>query len=139
MKEEELTSTSLKIYVLLLESGESLGVREIARAIDMPPSTVHYHLKKLEELDLVEAAGLGYKVKRHLPIEGFSVIRKRLVPKLMIYSLFFLGVALGEAAVVIYRGWVGYEALVIILTSLLAFLVLFKEGYELRKRLLGSF
>ncbi|MEN2999256.1 MAG: winged helix-turn-helix domain-containing protein [Acidilobaceae archaeon] len=135
--ERELTSTSLKIYVLLLEAGEPLGVREIARAIDMPASTVHYHLKKLEELDLVEAAGLGYRVKRLLPIEGFSLIGKRLVPKLIIYSLFFLGVALGEVIVVIYRGWIGYEALVIVLTSLLAFLVLFKEGYELRRRLLG--
>jgi predicted transcriptional regulator len=39
----------LKIMLLLLNTGEDLSVREIARRLDIPVGHVFYHLKKLHE------------------------------------------------------------------------------------------
>jgi len=133
--ERELSRTSLKIYVLLLESGKPLGVRDIARALDIPASTVHYHIRKLEELGVVRSSGLGYEVANPLKLEEYIILGRRLVPRLLIYSLFFLGVAIGEAAVVAARGYISYDAVVALVTSLVAFTLLIYEGYKFRRKL----
>jgi len=43
----------LQIMGLLLDPGEDLHVREIARRLDRPSAHVHYHLKKLYEMGIV--------------------------------------------------------------------------------------
>ena len=43
----------LQIMRLLLDTGEDLSVREIARRLDMPSGHVFYHLKKLHEMGIL--------------------------------------------------------------------------------------
>lgn len=133
--DREVGRTTLKIYMVLLESREPLGVRDIARILDLPVSTVHYHIRKLEDMGVVKPVGLGYTVANPLKLEDYIVIGRRLVPRLLIYSFFFLGIVIGELLVVISRGWLSYDAIVALVTGILAFTILFYEGYRLRRRL----
>lgn len=43
----------LQIMRLLLDTGEDLSVREIARRLDRPSGHVFYHLKKLNEIGVL--------------------------------------------------------------------------------------
>jgi DNA-binding transcriptional ArsR family regulator len=133
--EEKVSRIALRIYVTLLESSEPLGVRDIARVLDLPVSTVHYHLKKLEDLGVVKPAGLGYTVANPLKLEDYIILGRRLVPKLIVYSFFFLGIAIGELLLILARRWITYESILIVITGLAAFTVLFYEGFKLRQRL----
>jgi len=44
----------LQIMRLLLDTGEDLSVREIARRLDRPSGHVFYHLKKLHEMGILK-------------------------------------------------------------------------------------
>ncbi|MEM4562283.1 MAG: winged helix-turn-helix domain-containing protein, partial [Desulfurococcaceae archaeon] len=57
---EDLSKTERTIYFYLIEQGKPLSVRDIARALSMPPSTVHYNLRKLESRKLVVKTIEGY-------------------------------------------------------------------------------
>jgi DNA-binding transcriptional ArsR family regulator len=130
-----LQGAQLRVYVFLLESGRPVGVRELARALGMPPSTVHYALRRLEELGLVRPEGGGYVAARVVRLEGFLYVRGRLVPRLLAYSAFFLGAALGGLALVASRGLTP-EGVSLVLVSLLAALATGFEGLNARRRLL---
>ncbi len=43
----------LQIMRLLLDTGEDISVREIARRLDRPSGHVFYHLKKLHEMGIL--------------------------------------------------------------------------------------
>jgi predicted transcriptional regulator len=101
---EDLGRVALRIYLRLLESEVPLGVRELARDLNIPVSTVHYNLRKLEELGVISRSSDGYVVSRLIPLDGFVVVRKKLVPRLVIYALFFTGITLGELIVMITLG-----------------------------------
>jgi len=130
-----LSEVQLRIYVALLEAGGPVGVRDLARSLGLPPSTVHYSLRRLEELGLVEAGPEGYRVARRIGIEGFIYLRGRLVPRLLVYSAFFLGSALGGIALVVLDG-LDPDRLALILVSLLASAATGFEGLNARRRLL---
>ncbi len=132
---EELGHLTLKIYVAILESREPVGVRDIARNLDIPVSTAHYHIRKLEELDLIKPVGLGYKIKNPTPIEGYMIIARRMIPKLLIYSFFFLGAFLGELLIIAYRKWLNVDSILALIISFTAFIALFYEGVKLRAKI----
>ena len=129
----ELSKNALRVYVKLLESDRPLGVRELARELEMPASTVHYCLKRLEELGFVERVEDEYKVKRVEGPEGFVVIRRRLVPRLTIYSIFFLGILVAELAMCAVSG-VNSDRAVVVIASTTAFLLFLIEGLRTRGR-----
>ena len=130
-----ISGVSLKVYTFLLESKRPQGVREIARSLGIPVSTVHYHLKRLEDLGLIVQDPEGYRVSRIMDIEGFVVIRNKLIPRLLVYSMFFLGVILGEIFVIGYTGTLNVDRIVLIIVSLVGFLILLIEGVNARARL----
>mgnify|MGYP003882721707 CR=1 FL=1 len=91
----ELHGKALKIYVLLASVGRPMSVREIQRRLDLSsPSLVHYYLKKLEHLGLLGRDPKGhYYVKKFVKIgvlRDFLILRHKLVPKYLFYSVFFL-------------------------------------------------
>lgn len=131
--EIKLTRTAVRIYLYLIKRGESLGVREIARALSLSPSTVHYHLKRLEELDLITKEGDGYKIKKIVSLDELIVLGKHLIPRLSIYSFFFLGVLLGLTIIATTKG-LNIDRALAIAISLTAFLILFTEGLKTAKR-----
>lgn len=130
-----LSEAQLRVYVYLLEKGKPLGVRELSRALDLPPSTVHYTLKRLEDLGLVAATPEGYKISRVIDVEGFLYIRGRLVPRLLVYSSFFLGSTMGGLILIALEGLTP-ERLALTLISALAALLMGFEGLNARRRLL---
>ena len=52
----------LQIMRLLLDTGEDLSVREIARRLDRPSGHVFYHLKKLHEMGILTKEEIGDRV-----------------------------------------------------------------------------
>ncbi|MCE4611278.1 MAG: helix-turn-helix domain-containing protein [Desulfurococcales archaeon] len=130
-----LSEVQLRVYVYMLEKGRPLGVRELSRALDLPPSTVHYTLRRLEDLGLVASTPEGYRVSRLIDVEGFLYIRGRLVPRLLVYASFFLGSALGGLILIVLEG-VTPERIALIITSGLAALLMGFEGLNARRRLL---
>jgi len=130
---EELSRSALRVYVKLVESGKPLGVRELARELELPVSTVYYSLKRLEELDLVRRSGDGYAVRRVVSPEGFLVVRRKLIPRLLVYSAFFVGVVVGELALTATSG-PNPDRVVAVVVSLAASLVLLFEGLAAKRR-----
>ena len=117
MSDEELRGASLKIYLHLLVASEPRGGRDLSRDLGMPVSTVHYHIKKLREAGLVRELPEGYVVSRRVRIEGFVYLGRKLVPRLAIYSAFFLGVAVGLTSVTLLWGDVNLDRLIAVASS----------------------
>ncbi|MEM0473942.1 MAG: winged helix-turn-helix domain-containing protein [Zestosphaera sp.] len=132
---EDLSRTALKIYVYLLESKDPRGVRDIARALDMPVSSVYYHLKRLEDLGVIGKRGDGYVVVKIIPLEGYVFLGRKLMPRLLIYSLFFLGVSLSQAYAVIVDRSITSDKILLLVLSIVAFILFFLEGLNMRSKL----
>ena len=96
----KLEGTPLKIYAYLLKHGPA-GPREIARALGLKsPSLAYYHLRKLESAGLVKRLPGGeYEADPDADIEGFLVIGKWLIPRLLAYAAFYAGMLAVEAYV----------------------------------------
>jgi len=137
LSSKDLGETALKVYAALLESGKPLGPREVAKILGLPVSTAYYNLKKLEELGLVEKAPEGYVVSKPSSVEGYVVLARRLVPRLVVYSMFFLGVLVGELVLVALKG-ASPDRLLAIVVSLAASATLLAEGLSARRKLRGS-
>ncbi|MEM1643987.1 MAG: winged helix-turn-helix domain-containing protein [Desulfurococcaceae archaeon] len=137
MSNDEVSKTSLRIYVYLLERGGPTGVRDVAKALDMPASTVLYHLRKLEELGLVKRDINGYNVSKVMSLNGFAIIGRRLVPRLIICSAFFMGIAIGETLLTII-GEVNPDKLLAILVSITASIIMLLEGLKTKSRIIGK-
>ncbi len=130
---EELSSTEKTIYVYLIEQGKPTGVRDIARALNMPVSTVHYNLRKLMEKNLVVKTIEGYVARKINPPEGFILIGYNLVPRLLLYAAFYFGATIASA-ILLFTYW-SIERLMLFLLSLIAFTVFLIEGVQARKAL----
>lgn len=134
--------TTFKVYLYIMKAANPVGPREVMRGANLSsPSVAYRHLQKLLDLGLVEKDGFGnYSVKEKISPKGFVWIGKTLIPRLMLYSVFFLGVLIVEIAVVYIRFSVKEPvestfALLIAITSIATVLFLM-EGFILRK---GSF
>ncbi|MCC6033522.1 MAG: winged helix-turn-helix domain-containing protein [Desulfurococcaceae archaeon] len=132
---EDLSRAALKIYVYLLESKDPKGVRDIARALNMPVSSVHYHLKRLEDLEIVGRRGDGYVVTKTVHFEGYVLLGRKLIPRLLIYSLFFLGVSLSQTYIVLINRTVTSDKLLLLILCLVAFTLFLLEGLNMRLKL----
>lgn len=129
----QLSGTTLKIYAYLVSRGEPVGPREITRALGLSsPSLAYYHLRKLEELGLVEKRSEGYVAISSVRIEGFISLGRRLIPRLLFYSMFYLGLLIVEVIVTVINIISGQPVNVILLTLLivtgLSFILFLIEG-----------
>jgi len=70
VESSELRGVSLRIYLHLLESDSPKGIRDLSRELGLPVSTVHYHVKKLKELAVLE--GYGYTWQRFIKIMKYA-------------------------------------------------------------------
>jgi predicted DNA-binding transcriptional regulator len=132
---EELGEVSVKIYIYLLTSREPKGVREISRELGIPVSTVHYNIKKLEEKGLVRKDNNGYIIARVVPIKGFIVIGRKLIHKFFIYSLFFIGILMGEIIKATISDTDIDDFLITAIVSLAGFSLFFYEAIKIHIRL----
>jgi hypothetical protein len=91
---EELEGTTLNVYAYLVKEGNPVGPREVMRAANLSsPSVAYWHLQKLEALGLLEKNKYGeYVVKERVSVSGHLWIGRNLVPRLIFYSFFFMGI-----------------------------------------------
>ncbi|MCD6515121.1 MAG: ArsR family transcriptional regulator [Candidatus Odinarchaeota archaeon] len=88
-----LRGKALKIYLLLLRSGNPMGVREIQRRLNFStPSLVVYHLNKLVDLGIVLKTenDLYYATElvKSTYLRDFIKIRGFIFPRFLFYSVF---------------------------------------------------
>ena len=91
---EELEGTTLNVYACMVKEGKPLGPRETMRLANLSsPSVAYWHLQKLELLGLITKNEYGeYFIKEKVNISGHLWIGKTLVPRLIFYAFFFIGI-----------------------------------------------
>ena len=92
--EPELRGNTVRVYWYMLNNNESVGVREVQRALNMSsPSVASHHLTKLVSLDLVEQLpDNSYKVKQIVKVgvlQNFIGFRGRFLPRYAFVAMFF--------------------------------------------------
>jgi len=92
--ESELRGNTLRVYWYMLSQNESVGVREVQRAIGMSsPSVASHHLTKLVSLELVEKKpDNSYEVSRVVKVgvlRNFIDFRGRFLPRYVFVAIFF--------------------------------------------------
>lgn len=136
----EPEGTTLNVYSYVVKQGKPVGPREVMRGASLSsPSVAYWHLQKLENSGLLQKNGSGeYIVKEKTSISGHIWIGRNLVPRLMCYSLFFLGIILTESVIVsvqFFSGQLPTLAIVyLIATNSIAFTLFLAEGILLRKK-----
>ena len=103
MANEELEGNTLTVYAYIVHENRPLGTRAVTRGANLSsPSVAHRHLQKLESFGLIEKNAYGdYVLKEKTSISGHVWIGRSLMPRLMFYSLFFMGAFSAEIAVII--------------------------------------
>jgi len=137
----EPEGTTLNVYSYVVKQGKPVGPREVMRGSNLSsPSVAYWHLQKLENSGLLQKNTAGeYIVKEKTSISGHIWIGRTLVPRLMCYSLFFLGILLIETVIVsvqfYYIGEIqNLAVLYLIATNAIAFALFLGEGLLLRRK-----
>jgi len=138
---QEPEGTTLNVYSYVVKKGKPVGPREVTRGASLSsPSVAYWHLQKLENSGLLQKNEAGeYIVKEKTSINGHIWIGRNLVPRLMCYSLFFLGILIVEGAIIsvqfFYSGEIPNLALFyLIATNAIAFALFLGEGLLLRQK-----
>lgn len=142
---QEIEGTTLNVYSYVVKKGKPVGPREVMRETNLSsPSVAYWHLQKLENSGLLEKNPAGeYIIKEKTSISGYIWIGRNLVPRLMCYSLFFLGILVIETLIVFVQFfWIGQNPNLIlfylIATNAIAFSLFLLEGLSLRKKTKGE-
>lgn len=138
---QEIEGTTLNVYSYVVKKGKPVGPREVMRETNLSsPSVAYWHLQKLENSGLLEKNKAGeYIIKEKTSISGYVWIGRNLVPRLVCYSLFFLGILVIETFIVLVQFfWIGQNPNLIlfylIATNAIAFSLFLLEGLSLRKK-----
>jgi hypothetical protein len=138
----ELEGNTLSVYACIVRGGRPVGVRDVTRGAELSSTSVaHHQLQKLEDLGLIEKDSYGrYTLKEKASIEGHVWVGKNLVPRLMFYSFFFMGLFTAEVSIILLSLII--KSLVIessfwVLTGItfVAMLIFIKEGTALYRKL----
>jgi len=102
---EEIEGTTFKVYLYLVKEAKPAGPRDVMRGANLSsPSVAYRHLQKLESLGLIQKDINGeYVVKEKTTFKGYIWIGRNLMPRLVFYSFFFLGLLTIELSVVTLR------------------------------------
>jgi Mn-dependent DtxR family transcriptional regulator len=100
---EELEGTTFKVYLYVAREGRPVGTRDVIRNLPLSSSSVAFrYLQKLEALGLLQKNEYGeYTLKEKAGIQGHVWIGRNLVPRLLVYSLFFVGLLTVEISIII--------------------------------------
>jgi len=138
---QEPEGTTLNVYSYVVKKGKPVGPREVMRGANLSsPSVAYWHLQKLENSGLLQKNEAGeYIVKEKTSISGHIWIGRNLVPRLMCYSLFFLGILIVECVIIsiqfFYSGQIpNLVLLYLIATNAIAFALFLGEGLLLRQK-----
>ena len=138
---QEPEGTTLNVYSYVVKQGKPVGPREVMRGANLSsPSLAYWHLQKLENTGLLQKNEAGeYIVKEKASISGHIWIGRNLVPRLMCYSLFFLGILVVETIIISTQFFSTEQTpnlaiLYLIATNAIAFALFLTEGLLLRHK-----
>ena len=138
---EMLEGKTLNVYSFVVKEGKPVGPREVMRGTNLSsPSVAYWHLQKLEACGLIEKNVYGeYILKEKVNISGHLWIGRNLVPRLLCYSLFFLGIVGTEIAIVavqfLQQGQLmSMDILYLLATNAIAMMLFLFEGLQLRRK-----
>jgi hypothetical protein len=139
---QEPEGTTLNVYSFVVKKGKPVGPREVMRGVNLSsPSVAYWHLQKLEDSGLLQKNVTGeYIVKEKTSISGHIWIGGNLVPRLMFYSLFFLGIVLLEVVIIMVQFssdtlTLSLPLVYLLITNIIAFVLFLSEGLLLRKKI----
>ena len=100
-RNEELEGISLSVYLYAVKKGAPVGPRDVVKGAHLSsPSVAYRHLEKLEDSGLLQKNEYGeYVVKSKAHVGGYVWLGRRMVPKMLVYSLVFLGILVFEVVV----------------------------------------
>jgi len=137
----ELEGTTLRVYAYVIKENKRIGPREVMRGVNLSsPSVAYWHLQKLEALGLLQKDEYGeYVAKEKANISGHLWIGRNIVPRLMFYSLFFMGIVAIEFIIIGVQffayGQMPEIALIYLLaTNAIAMVLFLVEGLLLRRK-----
>jgi len=139
---QEPEGTTLNVYSFVVKKGKPVGPREVMRGTNLSsPSVAYWHLQKLENAGLLQKNSTGeYIVKEKTGISGHIWLGRNLVPRLLFYSLFFLGIILLEAVILIVQVFsdtltLSLPLIYLLITNIIAFVLFLSERLLLRKKI----
>ena len=125
----------------MVKKGKPVGPREVMRGAGLSsPSVAYWHLQKLENSGLLQKNRSGeYVVREKTGISGHIWIGRNLVPRLMFYSLFFLGIIVFEVAILLVQFLsddlvFSLPLVYLMVTNIAAFILFLVEGLLLRRK-----
>jgi hypothetical protein len=100
---EELNASTFQTYLYLVKAGKPVGPRDVMRGANLSsPSVAYRNLQKLMDLGLVvQDEYNNYVVKEKVGRKGYVWVGKYLMPSFVIVGFVFVGILIGELAVLI--------------------------------------
>ena len=139
---QEPEGTTLNVYSFVVKRGKPVGPREVMRGANLSsPSVAYWHLQKLENSGLLKKNKSGeYIVKEKTSISGHVWVGRNLVPRLMFYSLFFLGIIVFEVVILLAQFFsegvvLSLPLIYLFVTNVIAFVLFLIEGLLLRRKI----
>ncbi|MEJ5326744.1 MAG: hypothetical protein WHU54_00625 [Candidatus Bathyarchaeia archaeon] len=137
----ELEGTTLRVYTYVIKQSKGVGPREVMRGANLSsPSVAYWHLQKLEALGLLQKDAYGeYVAKEKANISGHLWIGRNMVPRLMFYSLFFMGIVAIEFIIIgvqffAYGQMPEISLIYLLATNFIAMILFLGEGLLLRRK-----
>jgi len=137
----ELEGTTLRVYAYVIKENKRVGPREVMRGANLSsPSVAYWHLQKLEALGLLQKDKYGeYVAKEKANISGHLWIGRNIVPRLMFYSLFFMGIVAIEFIIIgvqffMYAQTPDIILIYLLVTNFIAMVLFLVEGLLLRRK-----
>jgi hypothetical protein len=129
------------VYAYVVKEGKPVGPRDVMRGVNLSsPSVAYRQLQKLENFGLLERNQYGeYIVKEKTSISGHLWLGRNLVPRLVFYSFFFMGILGAEIAIVaiqffFYRQSLNLEIFYLIVITVIAMGLFLGEGILLHRK-----
>ena len=98
---EELEGITLSVYLYVVKKGKPVGPRDVMKGAHLSsPSVAYRHLQKLEDLGYLQKNKYGeYVTKDKARVRGYIWIGRRMMPKMLVYSLLFMSILIVELVV----------------------------------------
>ena len=137
----EIEGITLSVYLYVAKKGRPVGPRDVMKGANLSsPSVAYRHLEKLEDLSLLGKNEYGeYFMKGKARVRGYVWIGKRMMPKMLAYSLLFMIILIVELIVFFlhypvedFKFAVFFLLLMLITGSAIG--VFFVEGLLVRRR-----
>ncbi len=138
--DKDLNASTFQTYVYLVKAGRPVGPRDVMRGADLSsPSVAYRNLQKLVDLGLVVKDTYGnYAVKEKVGKKGYVWVGKTLIPTFAIFGFIFIGVLIGEIAILIPHLLVGasiQESLwLLILVTAVSAVIFLEEALRFRAK-----